>query len=236
ALLAGRSADAERFAAEAAAVREAFNAKFYSAAEAKYDRGSQCSSAMPLVLGLAPEADRARLLERLVNDVRAHGNHTTAGDIGYHFVIQALGDGGRSDVIHDMLSTTEAPSYGAQLKQGATSLTEAWDADPRSSQNHFMLGHVEEWFYRYLAGIDFDLSRAKEERIVLRPTPVGDVTSAQAVYRSALGTIRGSWKKADGVFTYEVEVPPNSMATVILPSGEKKVIGSGRWSFRVPLA
>ena len=236
ALLDGRTDEAERLATEAAAIREAFNAKFYQTGEAKYDRGSQCSSAMPLVLGLVPEADRGRLLERLAADVKAHGNHTTAGDIGYHYVIQALSEGGRSDVIFDMLNTTEVPSYGAQLKEGATSLTEAWDANPKSSQNHFMLGHVEEWFYRYLAGIDFDMSRARDERIVLRPTPVGDVTSAQAVYRSVLGTIRSSWKKSGGVFAYEAEVPANATATVILPSGEKKVVGSGRWTFRTPVS
>ncbi len=233
AVLEGKTDEAARLVKEAAAVREAFNAKFYSSADARYDRGSQCSSAMALVLRLVPEADRGRLLERLVNDVRAHANHTTAGDIGYHFVIQALSEGGRSDVIYDMLSTTDTPSYGAQLKAGATSLTEAWDADPRSSQNHFMLGHVEEWFYRYLAGIDFDLSRPRDERITLRPTPVGDITWAGASFDSVLGRISSSWKKVGGELVYEAEVPPNSSATVLLPSGEKKVIGSGRWTFRV---
>ena len=64
-----------------------------------------------------------------------------------------------------MLSRTDSPSYGYQLKQGATTLTEAWDADPRSSQNHFMLGAAEEWFYRGLAGIDLDLSRPEGERL-----------------------------------------------------------------------
>lgn len=234
ALLDGKAAGAEQWGNRAAAVRQAFNARFYSPAEARYDRASQCSSAMPLVLGLAPEQDRARLLERLVKDIRAHHNHTTAGDIGYHFVIQALSEGGRSDVIYDMLSATDAPSYGAQLKAGATSLTEAWDADPRSSQNHFMLGHAEEWFYRYLAGIDFDLSRPPDERITLRPTPVGDIRWARASYDSVLGRITSSWEKAGKALLYEVEIPANTSATVLLPSGEKKIIGSGRWAFRVP--
>ncbi len=88
ALLLGESADAAKFQADAERVREAFNARFFSAAEAKYDRGSQTSSAMPLVLGLVPRSTRARLLDRLVNNVREHSNRTTAGDIGYHFVIR----------------------------------------------------------------------------------------------------------------------------------------------------
>ncbi|MCC7496249.1 MAG: family 78 glycoside hydrolase catalytic domain [Bryobacterales bacterium] len=235
AFLNGQPGEAARWQREAAAVRQAFNARFYSAAEARYDRGSQCSSAMALVLGLVPERDRARLLDRLVSDVRAHANHTTAGDIGYHFVIQALSEGGRSDVIYDMLSATDPPSYAAQLRAGATSLTEAWDSDPRSSQNHFMLGHAEEWFYRYLAGIDFDLSRPPDQRITLRPTPAGSITWAHASYNSVLGRITSSWKKNGSELVYQAEVPPNATATVLLPAGEKKMIGSGRWTFRVRL-
>jgi hypothetical protein len=230
----GETADAARYRDEAARLRETFNAKFFSAADSKYDRGSQTSSAMPLVLGLAPEASRAALLERLVADVRANSNRTTAGDIGYHFVVAALGEGSRSDVVHDILATTSGPGYGYQLAQGATALTEAWDANPKLSQNHFMLGHVEEWFYRYLAGIDFDLTRPAAERITLRPTPVGNITSARATYRSVLGPITASWKRDAGVFTYHVELPPNVTATLYLP-GEKEArkLGSGSHHFSV---
>ncbi len=98
------------------------------------------------------------MLEALVADFRAHNNHVTAGDVGFHYVVDALLEGGRSDVLYDMLERTDTPSYGYQLAKGATALTEAWDADPNSSQDHFMLGHAEEWFYRGLGGINVDLS------------------------------------------------------------------------------
>jgi hypothetical protein len=227
ALLLGKPEDAARFETMAGAVRQAFNAKLYDGATGVYDRGSQTAYAMPLALGLAPQERRADVLERLVADIRSHGNHTTAGDIGFHFVIQALGEGDRSAVIGDMLATTEPPSYGAQLEHGATSLTEAWDANPRSSQNHFMLGHAEEWFYRYLAGIDFDLSRAPGEQIVLRPFPVEQVTSARASYKSVLGTVVSSWKREGGTFVLDCEVPVNSSATVWIPTRDAASVQEG---------
>ncbi len=99
-----------------------------------------------------------------------------------------------------------------------------------------MLGHVEEWFYRYLAGIDFDLSRPPAGQITLRPTPVGKLTSARATYRSVLGPIVSSWKRAGKLFTYDVELPPNTTATLYLPgkpASEKRTIGSGRHHFTV---
>jgi hypothetical protein len=230
----GKTAEAAEFDATAHAVRDAFHAKLYNPQTGDYDRGSQTANAMPLALGMVPEADRARVLNRLVDDVRAHQNHTTAGDIGFHYVIQALSEGGRSDVIYDLLANPDAPSYASQLARGATSLTEAWDASPRSSQNHFMLGHAEEWFYRYLAGIDLDLSRPADERIVLRPTPLGDVTSCDATLHSVLGPIVSRWKVANGHLVYDVEIPPNTKAKVLLPSGPQE-IGSGSHHFDVPL-
>lgn len=231
-----RAPDAAAFEKTAAAVREAFNAKFFDAALGVYDRGSQTAYAMPLVFGIAPAERRGELLKKLVDDVRAHRNHTTAGDIGFHFVVTALSEGGRSDVVYDIVSNPDAPSYAGQLAAGATTLTEAWDANPRSSQNHFMLGHVEEWFYRYLAGIDIDLSRPQGEQIVLRPTPVGDLTWARASYESVWGRITSSWKRTGGKLIYDAVVPPNASAKVLLPGRggvEVKQVESGRHHFEV---
>ena len=236
ALVLGKQADAGRLEELARAVRTAFNALLYHGETGTYDRGSQTAYAMPLALGIAPEQHRAQLLDRLVADIRRHSNRTTAGDVGYHFVIQALAEGGRSDVIFDMLSNDAGPGYAYQLKRGATALTEAWDTNPESSQNHFMLGHVEEWFFRWLAGIDFDLSRAPDERIILRPNPVGDVTAARASYRTVLGAIVSDWRLAAGTFSYDVEIPPNSSATVYVPSRSGAAphrVGSGRYHFEV---
>jgi hypothetical protein len=151
----GRDQEAEEIAHEAMLVKNAFNAKLFHADSNSYDRGSQTAQAMPLALGMVPDGHEAGVLNSLIEDIRAHGNHVTAGDIGFHYVVRALSDGGRSDVLFEMLSRTDSPSYGFQLSKGATTLTEAWDTNPASSQNHFMLGHGEEWFYRGLAGIDF---------------------------------------------------------------------------------
>jgi len=229
----GKSEDAARFAADAEALRASFNGKLFDAPRGIYDRGSQTANAMPLALDLVPRDARARVLENLVADIRQHDNHTTAGDIGFHFVLQALSEAGRNDVVYAMVANPDAPGYAAQLARGATTLTEAWDANPRSSQNHFMLGHAEEWFYRSLAGIDFDLSRPPGRQIVLRPTVVGDIASVRASYRSVVGAIVSSWKIAGGKFLYDVEIPANTSAVVYL-GGEARQVESGRHHFEIP--
>ena len=97
---------------------------------------------------------------------------------------------------------------------GATTLTEAWDANPDSSQNHFMLGHGEEWAYRGLAGISIDFDRPEAERISIRPYPVAGIESASATYRSVCGEIRVPGSETNDDLVLKIAVPPNSMATV----------------------
>ena len=141
--------------------------------------------------------------------------------------MQALTAGKRSDVLYDMLSRTDSPSYGYQLQRRATSLTEAWDTNPHSSQNHFMLGHAEEWFYRGLAGIDFDMSRPANERIVVRPFLPRGVASAKAGYDSVLGTIVSSWRREAGSVSLDVSVPAGATAKVYLPTNNPASLNEG---------
>ena len=70
------------------------------------------------------------VLWNLIQDIRDHDDHITAGDIGFMYVVRALGEADRSDVMWDILQPTDPPSYEAQLAKGATTLTEAWDANP----------------------------------------------------------------------------------------------------------
>ena len=218
AALLGFSEDAKKYEELAGQIRAAFNKAFFKPETGQFSTGSQCANAIPLVMDLAEPANRATALESVAKDVRNHGNAVTAGDVGYRYLLRALADGGRSDVIFDMNNQSEKPGYGYQLKQGATSLTEAWDAGRGSSQNHFMLGHIIEWFYHDLAGIGCDAAGPGFKKIIIKPQPVGDLTWARAGYDSIRGKIVSDWKRAGGKFSLAITIPPNTTATVFLPA------------------
>ena len=169
-------------------------------------------------LGIVPDDQRTAVLDALVADIRAHQNHTTSGEVGFRYDVDALLDGGRSDVLLDMLERTDAPSYGYILAQGATSLTEAWDGG--HSQDHFMLGDAEEWFYRGLGGIDVDFSRRGAEQIILHPVIVGKIAWLRTSYRSAVGMIRSSWQRGVHATVYGFAIPANAKATIEIDSGD----------------
>ena len=217
--LLGHPEDSKRYATEAENVKVAFNRALYHPDKKAYDRGSQTANAMPLYLRLVPEEDQASVLANLVADIREHHDHVTAGDIGFHYVVGALLQAGRSDVLYDMLMRTDSPSYGYQLSKGATTLTEAWDTNPGSSQNHFMLGHAEEWLYRGLAGIDFDLSRDDADRIRLRPGLDSGAKDASATLHTVLGQVGSSWQRRGNDWSAMFVIPAGSKATLILPVG-----------------
>jgi alpha-L-rhamnosidase len=214
----GEGDDAKRYEELAANIRSAFNQKFFDTANGRYASGSQAANSIPLVMGLVEPQNRAAVLEAVVRDVRQRGNALTAGDVGYRYLLRALAEGGRSDVIFDINHQSEKPGYGYQLKMGATSLTEAWDANPRSSQNHFMLGQIVEWLYRDLAGLGSDPSGPGFKKILIRPQPVGVLTWARASFDSIRGKIVSHWTKTDGVFKLSVTIPPNTTATVFMPA------------------
>ena len=214
--------EAEQFTAQAQSIRAAFNQKFFCPTNGSYATGSQCANSIPLVMNLVEPTNRATVLEAVVADVRQHGNAITAGDVGYRYLLRALAEGGRCDVIFDMNNQSEKPGYGYQLKMGATSLTEAWNANPSSSQNHFMLGQIMEWFYADLAGIACDPAGPGFKKILIRPQPVGDVTWVKAAYNSVHGRIGCEWKKSEGSFVLNLEIPASTAATVFLPAREAR--------------
>jgi alpha-L-rhamnosidase len=208
--------DADAWAATASAVRHAILDRLFDPARSILDTGSQTAQSMGLVLGLFPPAHRARALDVLIADIRARNNHVSAGDIGFHYVVRALTDGGRSDVLFDMLRRTDKPAYLEQIRNGATALTEAWDGSHQASQNHFMLGHAEIWFYQGLGGLDLDFSR-RDGAITLAPQAVDGILDQAAHYDSAFGRIACRLRREGRDWHLSVEIPPGQSATIVLP-------------------
>ncbi|HZL77256.1 MAG TPA: glycoside hydrolase family 78 protein [Candidatus Limnocylindrales bacterium] len=228
--LLGKPDESKQFDELAGQIRTAFNQKFFNPATGQYATGSQCANSLAVVMNLVEPTNRAAVLEAIVADVRGRSNALTAGDVGYRYLLRALAENGRSDVIFDMNNQSEKPGYGYQLKMGATSLTEKWDAGVGSfgSQNHFMLGQINEWFFHDLAGIASDPSAPGFKKIVIRPAVVGDLTWVRGKYDSVRGPITTAWKRDAKQFTLDVAIPPNTTATVFLPAEPADDIREGK--------
>ncbi len=200
-------------------IRIAFTKRYFDGSEEYQNRGSpQCANSMALTMGLVPEGSESKVLDRIIQDIRLRNNQQTAGDIGHWYLMRTLAEHNRSDVLYDLTARTSLGSYGFIVRNGWTSMPEAWDADTGASMNHCMLGHIQEWLFGWVAGIRPDPQFPGFRRFIIDPHPVGDLTWAKGQFESIRGLIRSQWRRDDTTFSLDVTVPPNTKATIYLPS------------------
>jgi alpha-L-rhamnosidase len=224
----GKKADADEFEKLARQVQRDFIKAYYKPADHSVATGSQAALATALYFGLVPEEGRKDVLANLVAKLEEANYRQSTGEVCFRMLVQALANGGRSDVVYRMINRTDAPGYGHMLKLGFKTLSERWDK-PGSSMNHCMFGHIQEWFGNSILGIRQASDSVGFKRLLLRPEPVGDLTSASGYYDSIRGRIESRWRIENGCFYWHVTVPPNTTAELHVPSSEiEKITESGR--------
>lgn len=217
-----QSADRKRFLDLASSIAAAFNAKWSDEAASpgsgSYCRGSQTATAMALALGVSQDGPKS--LSWLLQSIRANNNHSLCGEIGWPYVVRSLKSGGDEGnvALAAITSRTDSPSYGYQLAQGATTLTESWTASRRVSWNHAMDGHIDAWFYEHVAG----LRSTRPLRLVPRPFP--GLSHAEASRLLPSGRTHLSWELDDGsLFRVQLLVPPGATAHLELPASAEAI-------------
>lgn len=223
----GRTADAEKYSVMLDKTVESFNREFFKPDSCTYGTGSQTSNALPLYLGLTG-GNKQGVLASLVNDIKEHGTRLTTGDVGNRYLFQTLAQNGLNELLYTMLNHYETPGYGFQLRHGATTLTEQWDPNQGSSLNHFMMGQIDEWLFKTLAGIQNQPGTHGLRHLLIQPTLVGDLQYVKASTHSLYGKISVDCTRTN----LTVEIPVGSDATVVLPNGERKQVGSGQHTFK----
>ena len=219
-------ADAQRFTALAETLKTAFNAKLYNQEKGYYDNGTQTSCVLPLAFDMVPTAERPRVFAHLVKKIEEEARgHVGTGLIGGQWINRVLTEGGRPDLVYRLATNTTYPSWGYMVSKGATTIWELWNGDTANpemnSGNHVMLvGDLAIWLYEDLAGIKSDPAQPGFKHIVMKPHPVGDLTFARATHRSPYGLIVSEWKRAAGTFDWQITVPPNTTATVYIPTAD----------------
>lgn len=200
-----------------------------------YGNNSATSNLLPLALGIVPENCKKDVVNNIVtNIITNNGGHVSCGVIGISWLMRVLSDNGFADVAYLIASNSSYPSWGYMVKQGATTIWELWNGDtanPRmNSGNHVMLlGDLLTWYYQYLGGIRSDDAY---KHITLNPSfEIQDLDNVDCSYNTPYGKVVSKWTKTLEKVNWEVEIPANTTATVCLPDGTTKQIGSGRYTF-----
>jgi alpha-L-rhamnosidase len=238
----GRAEDAARYGKLFEGIKAAFN-RAYVKADGRIESDTQTAYALALHFNLLPEALRPAAARYMVEGSARYGGHLSTGIQGTHRLMLELAREGRTEEAYRYLLLRSFPSWGFMIENGATTIWERWDGYVKgrgfqgpgmNSFNHWAFGAVGEWMWRVILGLNPDDAAPGFAHFILRPQPGGGLTSASGTYNSIRGPIRVAWRIENGSLALNVSVPPNTTATVHMPSpGASPVrIGSGDYTFR----
>lgn len=213
-------------------VATAFNRTWWNEKQGGYGSNNQACNSFALYMGLVSEERKPRVLKNLVDDVKNHNYHLTTGNLCTKYLLETLTENGYAEIAYKIVTRETYPGWGYMLANGATTLWERWEnktGDEMNSHNHPMMGSVDTWFYKYLAGISPDFSFPGFERFIIKPYIIDELTFVKGEYNSVKGCIVSSWTKSPNALSLQVSVPCNSTAVVYVPSkNTSNITESGR--------
>ena len=237
----GRPADAAQYAALIPGAAAAFQAAFWNGTAYP----TQCAAGFALALNITPPEDVVAAQAYILGDVRAQGNVTTSGEIGNRYALLALAaipGGGGNEAVWASLLRTDAPGYGWMLTMGETALAENWFDAAGDSHIHAMYGHIDEWLYRFVAGIqalEEGVGAAPWTSVRIAPALIPGLDSVEASFDSPRGLISIAYRALarrngslgtgeNSTLILTVEIPPGVNAEVVLPlSGARVRVTAG---------
>ncbi|TGO52539.1 hypothetical protein BCON_0139g00040 [Botryotinia convoluta] len=164
------------------------------------------------VFNMVPEAHIPAVQVFFLSDVS--DGKLRSGEIGLRYLLNMLGDLGRSDLVLQMARQEEHPSYMRFLCRGETTLLEFWQDECRS-KCHNMLGSILEWFYVYVMGLK--VGEKGWRTFTVAPDYHSEFGTVEGEFESPYGMIGLSWSKIGSGIERKLSVPVGSTATVVLP-------------------
>ena len=121
-------------------------------------------------------------------------------------MIQTARKNGWNELICRFITRESHPSYYAFVSDGETTLGEYWETNPRS-HCHDMMGHIIEWYYNGLAGIE--PLEPGFGRVSVHPYLPEGMNCFTCSYETPYGAIRVSADRDEnGAARFAIETPP----------------------------
>ena len=210
-------------------IKEAFNNKFLKVV---YDvqklaptdsTVSQTSNTLPLYLNMVPEKKRKTVLKTLIDSIKNEFDyHFNTGIVGTRYLFDVLTDNGYPEIIYRMVNQTSFPGYGYMIAEGATTLWERWEkleGAGMNSRNHIMLGSVDPWFFKSLAGMN--ALKPSWKSIMIKPFIPEDMDYVSASLNTIRGPLHVSWEKLSDRFKLVCKIPLGSTVELWFPKNNK---------------
>ena len=230
----GKEEKAAYYRQRAAEIAGSFNGEFLDKETFTYHGTNptdyrQSTNATALYYGLVPDSLRDAVGAELVKQIHNNDDHLATGFLGIQSLMEWLPEK-EPELTFKMVTQPTYPSWGYMVERGATTMWETWDG--YDSQNHLPFSMISEYFYKHLAGIQYDEEKPGFRHFFIRPSFIQALSYVRCHYNSMCGRIESNWTRTDKGIELDIRVPANTSATVCLPDKTEEV-GSGTYHFIV---
>lgn len=189
------------------------------------DTNRQAKLVRPLYMDLLDEKQTEFAKNRLLKALEEYDFRLGTGFLATPFILYVLADI-NVEYAYKLLENKKCPGWLYMVEKGATTIWESWEGV--DSRNHYSKGAVCEWIFDSMCGVNVD----GVNHFLIKPTPGGSLLDASCSYQSIYGKVTSSWKKdSSNQYSYHIEVPPNTKATILLPNREKIEVDSGVYDY-----
>jgi len=231
----GETKEAAEWSALVPKIREAFVAA-YRHADGSIYTGTQTVYAMALGMDLiADPVQRKQTAAKFVEKLAADNYHLRTGFLGTPWLLPALSKIGRDDLAMRLLLNEDYPSWGFEIRMGATTMWERWNgirADgsfgpvDMNSFNHYAYGAVGDWTFQHLGGLEILEPGYKKSRIA--PLIGHGLNHAECGIHTPFGLLASEWQLINGELKLTVTVPDNTSAEVVVPATSAESVREGK--------
>jgi alpha-L-rhamnosidase len=222
----GKPDDMALYGKRLADLTKNIHATWFDPKKKRYMNGTHVQYAFALLTGIPPEKVRPDVLAKFQSELE-NKNYLDVGSSGLPVLYQQLieGDTG-SGILYRHLSKTDEPSYGYFLARGENTWPEFWNVDV-PSRIHTCFTGVSSWFTKGVCGVRPDPAAPGFQSFLIQPVIGGDLTFAEFTTESPYGFIRSRWERSGDDLKLSITVPPNSQATVHLPTTRPDSVTEG---------
>jgi alpha-L-rhamnosidase len=198
--------------------------EYYNAETGTYSDGNQAQQAFALLTGITPENLKPAVVARLHRELTETHPYFDVGSAGLPVLLPYLiNHPEEGEATAKILAKTDCPGYGYFIKRGETTMPEYWEVDVPSRIHTCYVG-IASWFIKGLCGIQPDAGNTGYQSFIIRPIIVPEVDFAEASVESPYGKIVSRWERKNNQTILSVTVPPNTSATIHIPSTNPKRI------------
>jgi len=220
----GKTAVAEKYSALARRIKSEIEKEYFTQT-GRCAIATQTGYTLALMHDLT--SDRERTLSDFINLIGKCDDKITTGFVGTPLILRVLSACGKDALAYKILHNEQYPGWLYSVNLGATTIWERWNSldengnvssTGMNSFNHYAYGSVGQWIWECAAGISPDESAPGFKRAVIRPIADRGLKNVDAVYYSAAGRYKVSWKFIDETHvSLCVEIPFDCTAKLLLP-------------------